>query len=608
MTKFCGWLGDPLTPRPEGEAVTQAMEAALKAAGHDVATFNFPGGGLAHGDLSAFHEKQRRAVIAGSPWWSSPRDPHANGEPAAYLSHDYAARGLDAITSIRGSYASAILDLDEHSAVLAVDRFGIDRMYYSVTPEGTLVFGNSIGAVAAHPHVSTTISNQSLFDFVYFHMVPSPATVFEQIFKLEPGHSLQFSPEGMRVITSWNPDFVDDGALPQDAAERLHECLRAAVERCSPNSGSKVGAFLSGGLDSTTVAGVLSRTQNATSVYSIGFDQQGYDEMPFARLAAKHFSLDLHEYYVTPEDVADAIPKIAKSYPEPFGNSSAVPTYFCARLAADDGVDVLLAGDGGDELFGGNERYARQELFAHYAKIPYSARRLFVDPLFGAERAWNGLWPLRKLRSYIQQANVPMPRRLQTYNFLERSKLSDVFCDSFLESVDSQRPIHELDRVWTRTTSRSMLNQMLYLDWQITLADNDLQKVSRMCELAGVQVAYPMLDDDLVDLSLAIPPKMKLKGSQLRYFFRQSMEGFLPAETLGKSKHGFGLPFGYWLRNSSELQELVYGSLEQLKSRGIIRSAFIDSMVDTHKNDHAGYYGELLWVLTILEQWLQEHS
>src|SRR5208282_128549 len=256
---------------------------------------------------------------------------------------------------------------------------------------------------------------------------------------------------------------------------------------------------------------------------------------------------------LTPDDVVDAIPIIARAYDEPFGNDSAAPTYFCAKMAREDGVQVLLAGDGGDEIFGGNTRYAKQKLFEAYARIPKTLRRALIEPLAFSLPGSDRIAPLRKLGSYIRQASVPLPDRLETYNFLYRSPFSDVFEADFLESVDVDEPLCMLREVYQRAHASSPINRMMHLDLKLTLADNDLRKVSRMCDVAGIEVRYPLLDDELVEFSGQIPAALKVKGLQLRYFFKQALKDVLAPETIAKPKHGFAMPFGVWLRSHAHL-------------------------------------------------------
>ncbi|MEA3642871.1 MAG: asparagine synthase C-terminal domain-containing protein, partial [Lamprobacter sp.] len=316
--------------------------------------------------------------------------------------------------------------------------------------------------------------------------------------------------------------------------------------------------------------------------------------------------LKAHEYYVTPEDVVEAVPLIAASYDEPFGNSSALPAYFCARLAAETGVTHLLGGDGGDELFAGNERYAKQGVFEHWNRIPGPLRKRLLEPLF--TRLPRAVPLVSKARSYVEQARIPLPDRLQTYNHLHRLPLHELFETDFLEQIDTEAPWQLMRALYQRPQQASSINRMLYLDWQQTLADNDLRKVTRMCQLAGVDVVYPMLDDDVLEFSCRVPTSLKLRPGQLRYFYKEAVRGFLPLEIIEKKKHGFGLPFGVWMHDHQPLRELAYDSLLRLKGRGFLRSAFVDRLIQLHREEHAAYHGEMVWILMMLELWIAKSS
>jgi len=369
--------------------------------------------------------------------------------------------------------------------------------------------------------------------------------------------------------------------------------------------GRTAGAFLSGGTDSSTIAGMLGQvTGQPARTYSIGFNAQGYDEMEFARIAARHFGTRHQEYYVTPDDVVSAIPLIAAVHDQPFGNSSAVPTYYCAKLAKNDGVDVLLGGDGGDELFGGNERYAKQYLYSLYSDLPHALRKGLIEPFLGVLPS-KGI--LGKVQRYVGNASIPMPARYDNYNLLERLGSEVVFTAEFLNAVDARQPRAMMEQAYNGAQAQSLINRMLALDLRFTLADNDLPKVTRSCELACVDVKYPLLSDSVVTFSSSLPPRMKLKGTRLRYFFKEALRGFLPDEIITKTKHGFGLPFGPWLRAHRPLQQIALDSLADLKKRGIIRSEFIDELTTRHVESHADYYGTMVWVLMMLEQWLRQH-
>ncbi len=349
--------------------------------------------------------------------------------------------------------------------------------------------------------------------------------------------------------------------------DEFRSLLRDATAR-QIEGANNVGCFLSGGTDSSTVAGMLTEvTGKPAQTFSIGFDAEGYDEMEYARIAARHFETDHHEYYVTPEDLVTGIPAVAASYDQPFGNSSVVPAYYCARLARDAGVDRILGGDGGDELFGGNARYAKQRVFGIYEQVPGIVRRGLLEPLLLGSGAIGRLPLLRKAASYVEQARVPMPDRLQMYNLLARLGLAEVLTPEFLSAVDSEAPLHQQREVYAACEASALINRMLFFDWRYTLADNDLPKVIGATALAGIAVGFPFLDDALVDFSLKLDPKLKLKGLQLRWFFKEALRGFLPDEILAKKKHGFGLPFGVWVNKHAGLKALALDSVHDWATR-----------------------------------------
>jgi asparagine synthase (glutamine-hydrolysing) len=304
----------------------------------------------------------------------------------------------------------------------------------------------------------------------------------------------------------------------------------------------------------------------------------------------------------------EQVPRIAAAYDEPFGNSSALPTFCCARFAKSHGVDHLLAGDGGDELFGGNDRYVRQKVFEHYGRLPSWLRNALVQPL--AERFDPDTSPLllRKFSSYVRQARVPLPERYESWNMIYREGAAEVFDADLIATVDTAHHLRKMQATWDECPSDDLLDRMLWYDWKFTLADNDLRKVVRMCELADVRVSFPMLDEAVVDLSLQVPSSAKINGNELRSFFKSSVRDFLPREIIDKKKHGFGLPFGVWLKTHRPLQELVYDSLNDLKGRHLLNRKFIERVAEEHREGHASYYGYAIWDLMMLEQWLAQRG
>ena len=521
------------------------------------------------------------------------------------LINNYKEKGEHFLTQINGGFSLVLIDQEKQKIILAIDPIGQKSLYYAQTRNG-LIFGSTADSLIQHPEVGNQISEQSIYDYVYFHQCPSPNTIYSKVNKLEGGQMLTYQAGKITLKQYWMPEFKEklSGTLEQ-ASKELQERLIQVVKK-EVLTEQSTGAFLSGGLDSSSVAGALSSVYpGKAKTFTIGFPVEGYDEINYSRIASKHFKTQPHEYYLTPEDAVAAIPKIAEHYDEPFGNSSALPTYYCAKLAKENGISRLLAGDGGDEIFAGNERYANQLLFESYLKVPALMRS-------GFEAIYNRLpQPLLKQnlfykgKRYIDQANTPLPDRLQDYNFLHRHSTDEIFTDGFAEKVNTILPLQALRECYNRPEQASALNRMLYMDWKTTLHDNDLVKVNKMCEMAGVEVVYPLLDMSIINLSCQIPSTEKLKNRQLRWFYKKAMHDFLPEEIINKSKHGFGLPFGIWLKDYQPLKELAYDSLHDLKKRPYFRAEFIDNAIEMHQGTHASYYGELIWVLMMLEQWLQ---
>ena len=549
------------------------------------------------------------AVLIGRPRWarSSLADlAHERGDAVAAITA-FREHGFELLSTLRGEFAVAVCDLESGQCIVATDRFGRFPVFHALSGTG-LLFGSTATAVRAVSPASHPVSPQSVYDYVYYHMVPAPGSIFTGIFKLQAAQQLEVhSPGKTRVNTYWLPTFSEDTSVTSQElrAELRDSIFRAVEDRLDVDD---IGAFLSGGLDSSTVAGMLARARpEHAHTYSIGFPAEGYDEMDYARIAARHFGLDAHEYYVTPKDVVETLPRIASAYDEPFGNSSAVPAYICARLAAADGVKVMLAGDGGDEIFAGNARYAKQAIFELYYRMPFALRKNIVEPL--AAHLPVGAPVLGKLKSYVTQARIPLPERLQSYNFLHRHSPAEIFSSDFLKQVDVEGPSRIQRDLYERPSGATSLNRMLYLDWQQTLADNDLRKVGRMCALAGVDVTYPLLDDRVVDLSCRIPSQLKLgKRNILRLFYKQAMDGFLPEAIIQKPKHGFGLPFGVWMRTDPALKDLAHSALTDLRGRGFFKEDFIARILTLHQDVHAAFYGELIWILTALELWFHAYG
>ncbi len=577
---------------------------------------------LAAGDgcepMALAQEEDVLVCVLGSPRWPDETLTRAaasggHGQAAIAAWRTYGDRLVE---HLGGAFGLVLIDQAQRTVMLATDRFGVYPLAWAQVEEG-IVFGSSVGAVREHPAVAGELNPQAIFDYLYFHVVPAPISVYRGISRLGSAERLLWRDGRCSVARYWEPRFVAPGSSADQAAlsEALRTHLSAAVGDAAGDA-TQAACFLSGGLDSSSVTGMAAghAGQQGAPVraYTMGFDAEGFDEMAYARLAAEHFGVELRERYISPDEVAEAMPLVAAYYDEPFGNSSAVPAFVCARTAVQEGTTRMLAGDGGDELFAGNARYVRQQLFHYYDRLPSAAQTLVQRALLlgkDSDDSPLGKVPgLSKLVSYVAQARPGMPARYDSYNFVLRYGPQNMLSEDWLSQVQTEHPMQLQQEIWDRAPTEDLLQRMLYLDWQFTLADNDLRKVGGMCAAAGVQVRYPMLDDRVLDLSLEVPPSLMIRRHRLRHFFKETVDGFLPQDIINKSKHGFGLPFGVWLKESAKLHDLVFPALEGARARGIVRPAFIDEMVRAHRDGHAHYFGGMLWIITMLELWLDSHG
>jgi asparagine synthase (glutamine-hydrolysing) len=607
MTGVCGWFGiagDDALLAAMARALGEAMGVASHAGpAYGLAAASPFGHAFSHEDNGVLAAIDGRVRFSDKELDTIARDV----SPAAALARAYRQHGTDCLSRIHGTFSLAVIEPATGTALLAIDRMGVHRLCFAPCSDG-LVFGGTCDSVLAHPAVARTLDPQGIFNYLFAHMVPAPGTIYAGMEKLLPAQYVLLQNGGLKRGFYWEAEWEDQPADDFGArAKEFHTLLAASVTDAIDSR--PVGSFLSGGTDSSTVSGMLTQVSGKPAeTFSIGFEAEGFDEIEYARIAARRFGTHPHEYYVTPDDVVRAIPLIAAAYDEPFGNASAVPTYFCALKAKEAGIEAMLAGDGGDEIFGGNTRYAKQKVFEMYGKIPAAVRTGLLEPLLMNFPGAANFPPTRKAQSYVQQARIPLPDRLETYNFLHREPLAAIFDPAFLGAVDPEQAVATQREVYFRTRAKSPINRMLHLDWKQTLADNDLRKVNRMCELAGVDVRYPLLDERMVAFAAMLPPDYKVKGYKLRWFFKEALKDFLPHEIIHKSKHGFGLPFGLWMQRHAPLHELAHQSLRSFRQRGYLREDYLDRLIDAHGTGHATYYGVMIWVVMMLEQWIAAHD
>jgi asparagine synthase (glutamine-hydrolysing) len=508
---------------------------------------------------------------------------------------------------LRGAFAVALWDPRQDSLWLGADHFGIKQLYYASTPDG-LAFASRPSALLAVSGVSGGVDPQVVYDYLNLRAVSAPASIWKGVRRLPPGHVLMVRRGSLTVEPYWDLEYPERRIGLREAMAATSRHVEEAVAAALGGGPAKeTGAFLSGGTDSSTVLAYMARlTGERVPAFSIGFHEERFDELHYADLAARHFNASHEKHIVTADEALRALPALVETYDEPFGNNSAIGTYLCARLAHHCGVRRLLAGDGGDEIFGGNERYASDRVFARYHRLPALARRGIVEPIL---RALPGAGLVGKAQRYVRRANLSTVRRLYSYAFFAAQEGRELLAPELLAGVEPEGPWRIVEGHFDAVRATSELNRILYMDIKLTLGDNDLVKVTRTSELAGVGVRFPFLDRPLVEFTATLPADFKVRGLEKRYLFKRAFRSLLPAEILAKRKHGFGIPTSDWLRRHGGFRELARESLLSPWARGLgyFRPGALERLFALHESDSTPYYGDQLWTVLMLHLWHRRH-
>jgi len=549
-------------------------------------------------DAELFNAKELWAEVSGPP----------EGSLAELMAALYARHGLRLLEKLRGAFALAIWDKPKQKLLLAIDRFAVKSLCYSVGP-ADILFASQPRAIFASGRRERHVNLRGLLEYLNHTAVSAPECAFEGVVKLEPGKYVLWSPGRMESGRYWDMIYPEDlreptGRLAAALYRQMEDSVRATSEDVPAE---RLGCFLSGGTDSSSVVGLVTRLRNRpANTFSIGFGEQRFNELGYAHIAARHFGSQHTEVVLGPERAFEIIPRIIEAYDEPFANSSAIPTYQCYVLARERGIRVMLAGDGGDELFGGNERYRVNQIFELYQRVPALLRNKLIEPVVFGIRAPG---PIRKVRRYIEQARIPNPERYCRWLLLQHFDPASVLAPGMPFRNGHEDLLASSRAHYQAAPAHSDLNRLLYVDVKMTLGDNDLPKVVRTAELAGLQVRFPFLDHPLAEFSGRLPVRLKVRGLEKRYLFKRATRNLLPKATLKKKKHGFGLPIGLWLKNEPRLRGLAEDVLYDPRTyqRGYFRREFIEGLFHSMEQDATPFYGDVLWVFLVLELWHRRH-
>lgn len=544
--------------------------------------------------------------------------------------HAWEEYGEACVERFRGMFAFAVWDCRKNRLFIARDRLGKKPLYYH-TDGKRFIFASEIKALLQAEWVKRELDPQAVADYFTYHYIPFPRTIFKGICKLPPGHTLSVrivnSPSAVRGVRNedsitnersnrtseaierlehevkryWDIAYAPDHSLSEtDWIEALREKLREAV-RIRLISEVPLGAFLSGGIDSSTVVALMSQVQNTpVKTFSIGFKEEDFSELVHARQVARLFGTEHHEMVVEP-DAIEVLPRLAWEFDEPFADSSAIPTYYVSKMAREH-VTVILSGDGGDETFAGYRRYGWAQDMRRNDWLPDPVKRfVFGFPAALLPEGVKGKGALL----HMSKGEFERYAGLNTFGeppYLEKLFSSDLLADMRKNGAGQLPDFSAMKGFFDSCSSSDYLTKIQYVDTKLYLSEDILTKVDRASMLCSLETRAPLLDHEVIELAARMPSSLKLKEGESKYILKKAMEGILPADILYRKKMGFGVPLVHWFKK--DLTEYASDLLlsKEATERGIFNPGYIDSMLATHRKKGRDLSARI-WALLFFEQW-----
>jgi asparagine synthase (glutamine-hydrolysing) len=528
---------------------------------------------------------------------------HTDSDTEAIV-HAYDQYGADCPKYLRGMFAFAIWDERTKSLFLARDRVGKKPLLYAKL-DGELVFGSEFMALLQHPGISRDVDFEAIHHYLSFICVPAPLTAYRAIRKLEPGHWLLWRGGEIKTERYWQLDFSKKVSIgEEEAGERVVELLRDAV-RVRLMSEVPLGAFLSGGIDSSAVVALMAQeSSEKIKTFSIGFDEQDFSELHHARRVAEHVGADHHEFIVRP-DAMEILPTLVEHYGEPFADSSAIPSYYVSKETRAF-VTVALNGDGGDECFAGYERYAAMKIAQKYANLPGALRHGVISNVVSALPGFDARQnPLRKAKRFVAAASLPpVERYLRWVSAFDHAAKQNLYSDDFRHRTAMFRTASILEPWFAKANGSGIVDAALLADTMTYLPNDLLVKMDIASMTVSLEARSPFLDHHLMEFAASLPEKLKLRRLTTKYLLKRVLKKLVPAENLNRSKMGFGVPIGHWFRGAMQpfLRETLLS--EKALARGLFQPERVRQLIDSHvsvKADHS----HRLWTLLMLELWFE---
>jgi len=519
--------------------------------------------------------------------------------------HLYDEHGAGCLDFLRGMFAFAIWDEVERSLFLARDRVGKKPILYSHQSNGDLIFGSEFTALLEHPSISREVDYDAIDSYLSYLCVPAPQTAFKQIRKLEPGHWLRWKDGGIETRRYWLPDFNKKIKISEE--EAIEETTRILRESTKMRLISEVplGAFLSGGVDSSAVVALMAQeSSEPVKTFSIGFEEQDFSELKYARKVAEHVGAEYNEFIVRP-NALEVLPTLVEHYGEPYADSSAIPTYYVSKETRHH-VTVALNGDGGDESFGGYERYAAMQFAETYQKFPRSIRKALIEmPVNWLPSSETKKTRVRDLQRFVMAANLPRNERYYYWMSTIKDRFkAELYTDNFKHEIRDNDAFRFLEQWYKTANGTGVLDATLLTD-QMTYLPNDLLVKVDIASMANsLEARSPFLDHKLIEFAASLPETLKMRRFQTKYLLKKVAARLVPREVIYRKKMGFGVPIGSWFRG--EMKEFVRSTLlsEKAMTRGITDPSVVRRYI-AHHNDGTLDHTHQIWSLLMLELWFQ---
>lgn len=518
----------------------------------------------------------------------------------------YEKYGVDCVNHLRGMFAFAIWDSMEKTLFIARDRVGQKPLLYSHRSNGDLIFSSEFRALLQHPDISNEINYKAIDSYLSYAYVPSPQTAFKNIRKLEPGHWLRWKNGKVSMERYWFPNFSKKiDITPKKAEEETLRVLREAT-KLRLIAEVPLGAFLSGGVDSSTIVALMAQESgNPVKTFSIGFEEQDFSELKFARQVAKHVGAEHNEFIVKP-DAMEVLPKLVDHYGEPYADASAIPTYYVSKETRKH-VTVALNGDGGDESFAGYERYSAMRVTELYNRFPSKLIKTLIEkPIKMIPTSELKRSRLRDIKRLLQAASMPKNKRyfhwVTVFRELEKRQL---YKKEFQAEFSDNQPLDFVNKWFLKANGFGIIDTALLVD-QMTYLPNDLLvKVDITSMANSLEARSPFLDHKVIEFAASLPESIKMRHIATKSLLKRVAAKLVPREVVYRRKMGFGVPIGKWFRN--EMKDFVTEVLlsEKFTKRGIFKPKFVSKLLNDHiecRRDCASQ----LWSLLMLELWFQK--